>query len=211
MLIREFGTQRVRHPAAVPGGPTTMTVTPCRPQQAWEALESFYESQQLSSRLVHDRELSALRMETGESIGSYWARAKSMRQKWISAGGEISSHMWMMKVIAGLSESWTMLQVVLNRQFSTLTEPELLVALTVEYERQVQASSSSAMWASGGANRGGGQSSKKSNGSSYKGGQGGKHAGGGKGSTKGKGKGRIQCLTGERKDLHRQGIVTAVM
>ena len=149
MLVREFGTRRQRQPPAAVGGPPTYTVVPCRPDAAWERLESYFESQQLSSRLIIERDLTHLRMDTGESVAAYWARADTLRQKLVSAGGSIDSQTWMGRAIAGLPESWAMMQVVLNAQFATLTEAGLLTSLTAEQERQSEQASGAALWVPG--------------------------------------------------------------
>ena len=144
-LVREFGTKRVRDPTTVAANPPTYVVVPCRPQEAWERLESYYESQHLSSRLIIERELTHLHMQAGESVAAYWARADTLRQKLSSAGGQMDSQTWMGRIIAGLPEQWAVLKVVLNSQFATLTEATLLTSLTAEHERQLEQTQGAAM------------------------------------------------------------------
>ena len=131
-LVREFG-QTVRPPPAAGERPL---ITSARPRQAWERLENFFIQRQLSSRIVLERQLNALTMEPGESVERYWARADDLRQQLQAAGGKVSSQSWMGKVIAGLPETWEVLKVVLNTQFGTMTESQLLTALNAESAHQ---------------------------------------------------------------------------
>jgi hypothetical protein len=151
-LVREFG-QTVT-PARQAGQPST--VTRARPRQAWQRLENFFVQRQLSSRIVLERQLNTLAMEPGESVEKYWARADDLRQQLQAAGGEISTQSWMGKVIAGLSDSWEVLKVVLNTQFANMDETQLLTALNAEAARQQEQKSASALttWGSSGRGRG---------------------------------------------------------
>ena len=168
-IISEFSAQTERvqsHPGAVP---VEMTL-PYRPREAWKALEMYYQSQQLPARLMADRELTNLRMGTGESTGSYWTRARTLRAKLLATGGYIDQLTWMGRVIAGLPVEWRSLKVVLNREFLTLTEAKLYGDLLGEEERLREESTLTAMWASG--NQGGGQSSQGSSGGGQRSGSG---------------------------------------
>jgi hypothetical protein len=142
-IVREFGASRKL--AVNADGATSATTVAARPQQAWERLEGFFIQRQLSSRIVIERQLNMLRMEPGETIQSYWARADELRQKFVAAGGVQDSHSWMGKVIAGLPENWETLKVVLNTQFAAMTEASLLTALATEEARQGEQTSASAM------------------------------------------------------------------
>ena len=177
-LVREFGAKRT----ITPGNPPVVATIPARPTEAWERLDSFFVQRQLSSRIIIERQLNNLKMEKGESAGAYWARADELRQKFAAAGGKQDPQSWMGKVIAGLPREWETLKVVLNGQFASLTEPNLLLSLTGEEERraeqaqqeQQETAAAMAAWSSkGGSSKG-------------KGGQG-RHStnqGGGKASTK---------------------------
>jgi len=142
-IVREFGASRVLRVDAE-GAPSATSIA-ARPKEAWERLEGFFIQRQLSSRMVIERQLNALRMESGETIQSYWARADELRQKFAAAGGMQDSSSWMGKVIAGLPENWETLKVVMNTQFSGMTEANSLTALATEEARQKEQSSASAM------------------------------------------------------------------
>ena len=144
-LIREFGAQEQVQPAAQAGNPPVITTTQARPKEAWERLSGFFVQRQLGARIIMDRELNALHMESGETVETYWARADEMRQKYLAAGGQMDSHAWMQRVITGLGPSWEMFRVVTNSQFETLTESVLLVNLKNEESRQAAQSTANAM------------------------------------------------------------------
>ena len=142
-IVREFGASRALRVDAE-GAPSATSVA-ARPKEAWERLEGFYIQRQLSSRFVIERQLNALRMESGETIQGYWARADELRLKFAAAGAMSDSQSWMGKVIAGLPGNWETFKVVMNSQFSGMTEATLLTALATEEARQVEQSSASAM------------------------------------------------------------------
>ena len=159
-MVREYGTRRERQPPAQAGGQPQYTVIACRPQEAWACLESYFEQQALSSRLIYERQLTSLHMEAGEAVVDYWARAKTLHQKLRSAGGEMSSQTWMGRVITGLPDTWETLKVVLDGEMATLAEDRLRNRLRGEEERQLEKSSGAAMY-SRGAPQGTGQPSLK--------------------------------------------------
>ena len=153
-LIREFGATETVQPAAQPGQLPVITTSQAQPRAAWDRLSAFYVQRQLGARIIIDRELTALHMDSGETVEQYWARGDELRQKYAAAGGTMDSHSWMQRVITGLGPHWEMFRVVINSQFGTLTEDALLVSLKNEESRQAAQSTASAMSSMGLRDRG---------------------------------------------------------
>jgi hypothetical protein len=143
-LVREFGASTTLTPATQQGQQPVRRSVPPRPHEAWERLSSFYVQRQLSSQMIVERELNSLQMREGETIGAYWARGDELRQRYHAAGGQPSALSWRGRIIAGLPPSWETLKVVLNSQFASMTEEQLLGALTAEEARQKEQSTAAA-------------------------------------------------------------------
>jgi hypothetical protein len=55
----------------------------------------FFVQRQMGARIMIDRELTTLHMDTGETVEQYWARADELRQKHAAAGVMMDSLSWM--------------------------------------------------------------------------------------------------------------------
>jgi hypothetical protein len=82
MLLREYGSKRVRSPSG------SVAQSPYRPMEAWTRLENFHESQQLSSMLILEKKMTDIKMKPGEQVQAYWSRADTTRYKLLAAGGD---------------------------------------------------------------------------------------------------------------------------
>jgi hypothetical protein len=75
-------------------------------------------------------------MRDGESILSYWARAKELWERCHEVGFKVESDHWLVAVISGLPASWETTKQFQSQSIPTLTEDHLLGVLLEEEDRQ---------------------------------------------------------------------------
>ena len=110
-----------------------MSGTARQPKEAWDKLAAQFQSELVPRMLQLPQELSQLKMQPGESVTRFAARATELQGQLVAAGAEASDSTVAWRVLMGLSEQYSVVLTVLTqtlpRQF-TLDDivPRLLQA-----------------------------------------------------------------------------------
>jgi transposase InsO family protein len=89
-------------------------------KEAWEKLKSMHASKNKARRLNAMRELNNLRMNTGESITKYFARANGLKDMVIGAGSSVTDEDFCLRVLNGLPAEYDMVATALTVSAATL-------------------------------------------------------------------------------------------
>jgi len=111
---------------------------PPRPDLAWQRLKTAHIVQQQTTFLVVSREMANLKMDRGEAISAYWARAQDIKERCLDVDVPMPPKVFLSSVLNGLPKSWGPLIMIESRQLDTLTEDLLLSSLEQEEQRRGQ-------------------------------------------------------------------------
>ena len=112
------------------------TVTKCTSaKEAWEALQSVYESTSLAQVLMLKKELSTLAMRPKEPVTKYIARATSLQEQLTTAKVTTEERDIVLAVLAGLPKDYDMLVTVLENSGTTLTLKDVMAKLLLAEQR----------------------------------------------------------------------------
>ena len=85
------------------------TVAECKTaHEAWTKLEGIHKAKTHARRLNLKRELNSLRLETGESLTKYVARARGIKDSMVAAGYKVEDDEVVLSVLSGLPSEYDM-------------------------------------------------------------------------------------------------------
>lgn len=101
-------------------------------KQAWDALKGIYQAASYARRLQLKMELNNLRLESGETMAKYAARAAAMRDQLLAAGSPIPEDELVLSMLAGLPEDFKMVVTIIRSSDKELTIVDVLPKLLQE-------------------------------------------------------------------------------
>ncbi len=100
--------------------------------EAWEALANLFKNKSQARRLQLKTEMSNLRMETGESLTKYFARAKRLKSQLASVGTQVPDDELALTVLAGLPDEYAMIRKIMVNTDKALSMDEVLPKLMMD-------------------------------------------------------------------------------
>lgn len=135
---------------------------------AWKRLEACFVSNLSSSYHQVNTNMSTLRMQEGETILAYWARALGYRRRCYEVGIPVPQKQWFSSLLQGLPHPYAVIRQYWTQQLDTLIEQHLLQVLREEEGRlklnkKGNKGSGDALQVDGKGKRSGGKSKGKGN------------------------------------------------
>jgi hypothetical protein len=113
-----------------------MTLANCNTaKSAWELLKNTYEGRTNARKMLLRRELTMLKMQDGEPLTKYAARARDIQIKLMTAGEDVKDAEAALQFLAGLPAPYDMIRTVLTASDSELAIDTVLPKL-VPVEQQ---------------------------------------------------------------------------
>ena len=106
------------------------TVAACKTaHEAWTRLEGIHKTKTRARRLNLKRELSALRLEAGESLTKYVARARTLKDAMEGAGYKVEDDEVVLSVLSGLPAEYDMAVTAISAMGNELQLDDVLSKL----------------------------------------------------------------------------------
>lgn len=107
-----------------------MTLANCNTaRSAWELLKNTYEGRTNARKMILRRELTMLKMQDGEALTRYAARAKDIQIQLLTAGEDVKDQEVALQFLAGLPTGYDMIRTVLTASDSDLAIDTVLPKL----------------------------------------------------------------------------------
>jgi gag-polypeptide of LTR copia-type/Zinc knuckle len=101
-------------------------------KQAWDALKGIYQAASYARRLQLKMELNSLRLDGGETIAKYAARAAAMRDQLQAAGSSVPEDELVLSMLVGLQEDFKVVVTIIRSSDKPLTIMDVLPKLLQE-------------------------------------------------------------------------------
>lgn len=101
-------------------------------KRVWDSLKALFQSQNTGRKLKFYNDLLDLKMQPGESVAHFFARAEGLKADLESVGGRIEEDMLCLSLVRGLPSSFDTVKTILRTSTTSLTLKEVQAKLMLE-------------------------------------------------------------------------------